>query len=105
MKYKLSITEEAELAISDYADFIVKNGYPEAAHRWVKEIWEVVASLEELPYRFQAIGDEFGLNTSTRSVVVHSHRIIFRVDEELKCVYVLAIIHATLDVDLTKFTQ
>lgn len=105
MKYKVLIADSVEWAMAEYSEQIAQNGNPGAALKWLTKAKSLIISLENYPNRFQSVADEFGLATSTRSVIHYSHRIIFRVDESTKTVFVVAFIHASLDVDLSEYKE
>jgi len=57
-------------------------------------VWETVGRLEELPFRFAIIPEVKSAGVPCRSCFYHSHRIIYRVDESSKTIYILRVYHS-----------
>lgn len=67
---------------------------PEAAVKWWLGFWEMVTCLEDLPFRFAFIPEIESAGNSYRSCFYYSHRIIYRVDETNKTVYIVRVYHS-----------
>ncbi len=96
MGFRVDITEPALADAEEYVGYIreVKRE-PEAADAWFLGLAESICSLEESPERCALIpeGDEFSFEI--RHLIYYSHRIVFRVDHERRCVVVYRIYHGS----------
>lgn len=92
MVYKVVSTEPAESDVEEILNYITQNS-PEAAIKWWFGFWEVIKCLEDLPFRFALIPEIENTGNSYRSCFYHSHRIIYRIDETNKVVYIVRVYH------------
>ncbi len=93
MVYKVRITNIAKQDARDYAEYIRDNRAFESATRWLNELEVAIASLNELPERFAKIPESSELRGEFRQFIHYSHRVIYRVEDESKTVFILRIYH------------
>jgi plasmid stabilization system protein ParE len=92
MAYSVEVAEPALADMAEWADFIAADA-PNQAAKWLNELWDLIFSLEEMPERFAVIPEARKLGHPFRSARHYSHRIIYRIEEEAKTVYVVRIYH------------
>ena len=92
MAYRVELTRRAEEDALEAADHIAQDSRAVAAN-WFRGLEQAVASLGEAPGSFSAIVESLGLNHAYRSLRHHAHRVIYRVDETTRTVYVVRIYH------------
>jgi plasmid stabilization system protein ParE len=82
-------------AVEDTEEIVdyIQSDSAEAAAKWLEGLWDMIESLRTMPLRFAVIPESLILNTPYRSCLYHSHRIIYRVDETEKVVYIVRIYH------------
>ena len=79
---------------AQYAAFIRdKHKAPEAARRWLDGLYSAIGELAEAPSRFSVIPEADELGYPYRSIVYHSHRVIYAVDESERRVVIHRIYH------------
>ncbi len=104
MNYKVEVTSLAKQDTRDYAHFIRDQRAPEAAIRWLNDLQEGIASLASMPERFAKIAESDRLRTEYRQFMYFSHRVVYRIEEELKTVYIIRVYHGArnslMDLDL-----
>lgn len=96
LAYDVKITDSALLDAQEYVQFIqYKKREPRAAERWFHDLLSAIFSLEELPSRYGLIPEASEFSFELRHLIVHSHRIIYRIDEADKSVKILRIYHGS----------
>lgn len=88
-RYKVIVTPTAELDLVEGAEYIARDSNA-AARKWLYELRQMAESLATMPLRFGRARE----GAPYRQVIVHSHRVIYRVDEELQTVTVMRFYHA-----------
>jgi len=97
LAYKIIISDEVGIALSDYAAYISQRGNPENAMKWRDRMYDAMASLSEFPERMVIFLDARRKPTGYRYLIVDSHRIYYLIDEVNQTVVVTFIIHTALD--------
>ncbi len=92
MAFDVEITDPARDGIDDAVTFIARNSQA-AARKWKTARQALILSLGEMPGRFTVIAEAGELGLPYRSAPHHSHRVIFRIDEEKNTVYVVRVYH------------
>lgn len=92
MKYRVIIEDRAEADIEAHALWILEQGSPLGAERWVDAIEGAVSSLAQMPERCPIAPEADLLQRPIRELLVGSHRILFVVDH--RTVHVLHVRHA-----------
>jgi len=92
MVFEVVLTLRAQTDIDDYVCFIANDSRNEAA-KWRDSLEEQILSLSEIPGRFSLIPEATELRVPYRAFMHHSHRVIFRIDEEAMKVYVVRVYH------------
>lgn len=92
MVFRVETTEPADQDIEETLAFIAEDS-PTAAARWLEEFSEIIYSFREMPSRFPLIQEASEFPQTYRCAHLHSHRIIFRIDEDEKTVYVVRVYH------------
>jgi len=92
MIFRVILTDLAVKDVETAADFIWAES-PENCRRWLTEFWQAVDMLKSMPFRHALIPEAEPIGIPYRSVSVHSHRLIYRVDEKQSKVYVVRVYH------------
>jgi plasmid stabilization system protein ParE len=92
MAFSVEITDPARDDIDDSVAFIAQRSQP-AARKWKTELQVLILSLQDMPGRFAVIPEAGELGMPYRSAPHHSHRVIFRIDEQKNTVYVVRVYH------------
>ena len=92
MAFRVILADPAFLDVEDAVDFIRADS-PVNARQWLADFWMAVATLKEFPFRHALIPEAESIGIPYRSLFVHAHRLIFRVDEERATVYVVRVCH------------
>jgi plasmid stabilization system protein ParE len=92
MDFSIRITEIAAKDIDEAVTYIAIDS-PSAAQRWKAELETQIFSLAVMPARFAVIPESDDLGALYRSAIHYSHRIIFRIDDEERVVYVVRVYH------------
>lgn len=92
MAFDVEITDPARDDIDDAVAFIARTSTA-TARKWKTEMQALILSLQEMPGRFALIAEAGELGLPYRSALHHSHRVIFRIDEEKNTVYVVRVYH------------
>ncbi|AIE85974.1 type II toxin-antitoxin system RelE/ParE family toxin [Fimbriimonas ginsengisoli] len=92
MAYRVEATFQAARDIEEAIAYIGEDSVS-AARKWHSELQELIQSLEEMPARFPIIAEADILKRPYRSAHHYSHRVIFRIDEGEKKVYVVRLYH------------
>jgi plasmid stabilization system protein ParE len=93
LAYRVKVGLAAKLDAKEHARFIITKAAPEAATRWLRILQKKVASLQEMPYRFDVIPESTDLEHEYRQFMHFSHRVIYRIDEQKATVYVVRVYH------------
>ncbi len=96
MKYRVIYTETAVTAIDDQATYLEEEGCPPGRMaRWLSELLDTIAGLEEFPKRnTMAEFESSRLGFEVRRLVFGDHLVFYRVNEDDKVVEVLSFRHA-----------
>jgi len=82
LAYDIQITLPARQDARDYAAFIRdEQQSTAAAGRWLDGLYAAIKELAEAPHRFAVIPEAGELGFPYRSVVYHSHRVIYAVND------------------------
>lgn len=93
MAFKVIVTPSAAQDLEEYASYIsIKS--PGEARKWLAGAWDKIFSLSEMPLRFAVIDEAEEIGQPLRDVLHHSHRIVYRVKEDVKTVEILRVWHA-----------
>jgi plasmid stabilization system protein ParE len=92
MAFKVILTEPAFRDADEAAGFIAEESL-DAARQWLVSFWQLLDTLKELPFRYAVIPEADSIGIAYRGVMYHSHRIIYRIDEERSSVYVIRVYH------------
>lgn len=96
MKYKITITEQAEKLLDHILSYII-NQYknPQAAGNLIGEIEYVFGNFENNPKMYAYSEDSYLASRGYRKAVVphYDYVIIFRIDEETASVYIVGFFH------------
>lgn len=92
IRYRVEIAEPAVADIAEAAEFIAEDS-PEQASAWIQKLAETIESLAEMPERFPLIAEATEFGRPYRAARLHSHRIIFRVEETVRTVFVVRVRH------------
>ncbi len=96
MVFQVEITDPALADAEEYVQFIRQvRKEPEAAERWFSGLVEAIYSLEELPERCPIIAEQDEFPFEIRYLMYFSHRIIFHVEREKRCVVVYRVYHGS----------
>ncbi len=94
MAFSVEITDPARDDIDNAVAFIARKSQP-AARKWKTELQVLILLLREMPGRFAVIPEATELGLPYRSAPHHSHRVIFRVEEQKNTVYVVRVYHGS----------
>jgi len=92
MAFDVEITDPARDDIDGAVTFIAQNSQA-SARKWKTTLQALILSLQEMPSRFTVIAEAGELGLPYRSAPHHSHRVIFRIDEQKNTVYVIRVHH------------
>jgi plasmid stabilization system protein ParE len=92
MPFEIVVTERARRDIDEYAGFIASDSVAQAV-QWVNDLESLILSLREMPSRFSLIAEADKLQRRYRSVNHHSHRVIYRIDDNRRIVYIIRLFH------------
>ena len=92
MAFEVKVTEPAERDIGEASAFIALDS-PSSAQKWSQELWHLIFSLREMPGRFPVIPEAEALGFPYRAALHFSHRVIFRIEEASKTVFVVRVYH------------
>ena len=93
MAYKVIIARVARRDILDAADFIHVNRSLERALNWKRDLIQAIRSLDKMPNRCPMADEALDVGMAIRELHYRSHRIIFRVEDEMRTVEVLRVYH------------
>lgn len=92
MKHRVIIEDRAAADIEAHALWILEQGSPLGAERWVDAIESAISSLAQVPERCPIAPEAQSFQRPIRELLVGSHRILFLVDH--RTVHVLHVRHA-----------
>lgn len=92
MIYKIKITDSATLDLMEHADLIAADSRIQA-FRWLIGAWDAFVSLQEMPRRYAIISEFSDSREDVRDLVHHSHRIVYRVNDDAQQVEILRVWH------------
>jgi plasmid stabilization system protein ParE len=92
MAFSVLVTDPALADMHEAADFIWVES-PGSERRWLANCWRAIETLEELPLRHALIPEADILGLPYRSLPLHTHRLIYRVDEQQFVVYLVRVYH------------
>ena len=92
MAFDVEITDPARDDIDEAVTFIAQKS-PAAARKWKTDLQALILSLQDMPGRFALVAEAGELGRPYRGAPHHSHRVIFRIDEEKNTVYVVRVYH------------
>ena len=96
MAYAVRLADLAQAEAENYLAFIhSQSNDPIAAEEWWTGLLVVLRSLQTMPARCPGLKSAAPDGSIRRQLIYHSHRIIFRVDETAKTVFVLRIYHGS----------
>lgn len=93
MAYNVIVTEPAAADIDETVTFI-KGDSAAAAAMWLGIVQGIIEQLDEMPYRGARIPENTGQKFECRHLIYKSHRIVYRVDETAKTVFVVRVYHS-----------
>lgn len=91
-KYEVVVTPEAEAGIISAFQYIDERA-PINAERWLRKLYSEIATLEVFPRRCAIARESRYFEEELRQLVFKSHRIVFRVDEKQRKVWVVYVVH------------
>lgn len=91
MIFRVVIEEQAALDIAEYGLWIVGQGAPLNAERWIDGIEEAIRSLSSMPERFPRAPESGVIDRPIRQFHFKSHRVLFTVEGSV--VHVLHVRH------------
>jgi len=92
MAFRIEIAQPAIDDIDEAVAFIAQDS-PSDAAKWKAGLEKLIFSLRDMPTRYPIIPEAIDLQRSYRSVIHHSHRVVFRIDDEIGVVYVVRVYH------------
>ena len=93
-RFRVEVTDVAMAAITAQASYIAHDAHaPLGAQRWVDRVWEAVDSLREFPRRAPRAEEDAYVDYEVRELVVGTHLILFRIDDERETVFVIGLRH------------
>lgn len=90
MAFSILVTPSAHIDLEEQADYIAQDS-PVQAARWLAGAWEPIFSLGDNPKRFAVIAESDDLRAELRDTLHHSHRIVYRVDDEGQTVEIIRV--------------
>ncbi len=102
--YQVIITEPAEKDLEELLEYIVEKSSYQSAAKVKRSILDAIAALAEMPERHGPIKEvEQGKNIIYRRVIINKkYRIMYRIEETDKDVYVVRILHEKRGPDFVK---
>ena len=90
--YAVELADAALVAITAQARFIaIDQRQPSNAQLWLGQLWDAVDSLEQFPSRCALAEENEYVEYTVRVVQVGGQALLFTIDEERHCVWVLAL--------------
>lgn len=94
MAFSIRISAPAQADIDDAFAYIANDSF-DAASSWLLGLEEAVLSLSTTPTRFALIPESSDLGVAYRSMIYHSHRVIYRIDEKADMIHVIRVYHGS----------
>lgn len=91
--YSVVFDSEAQTEALEAADYIARDA-PDRAATWFTGLKRAVESLTKLPARCPLARESKSLGQDLHQLIYHSHRIIFRIEEDSRIVRILHVRHA-----------
>ena len=96
--YRVIVTPLALEHMQRIADYIADSlQAPDTALGWLDKTEQAIASLESMPFRFQAVEEEPWHSKGIRRMLEGNYFVYYVVDEAASAVRVLAVIYARSD--------
>lgn len=96
MAYKVRVTEFARQDMQSARDFIFDKSQSRAIYqRWYSAVKQALRELRDFPSSHPTIPESESIGRTVRESFIHSHRIIFTVDEATKTVIVHRLYHSS----------
>ena len=93
-RFRVEVTDTAMASIAAQAAYIAHDAHaPLGAQRWVDRVWKAVDSLREFPRRARRAEEDEYVDYEVRELVVGTHLILFRIDDERETVFVIGLRH------------
>ena len=92
--YAVVFSLEAQEEALDAAEYIAKTA-PGNAVKWYAGLEKAIASMSMMPGRCSRARESETLGVDLRHYIYHSHRVIFRIEEETAIVRILHVRHAS----------
>ena len=93
-RFRVEVTDTARAAITAQASYIAHDAHaPLGAQRWVDRVWEALDSLREFPRRAPLAEENGYVDYEVRELVVGTHLILFRINDERETVFVIGLRH------------
>ena len=94
MSYAIGVTIAAREAIRAQARYIaVESKSPKAAARWLRQVWDVIDGLAELPARYTLAPESAFKTYEVRRALAGKYLVLFTINEEDRKVWVLGVRH------------
>jgi plasmid stabilization system protein ParE len=93
MAYDIRLTRSARADLREVMDFLEVYA-PDVATKWYKGLMEALESLQDMPARHPLIHESSHIARSLRSLLYHSHRLIYEIDESRRLVHIVRIYHS-----------
>ena len=88
--YNITITDRADRELSDILEYLsVQLQNPTAATAFVEEVLSVYEALKHTPYMYELSHNLRLQRMGYHKVVIKNYVMLYRVDEQTQCVYVL----------------
>lgn len=98
MRYLVKVTPHAILQIQDTIAYISKElMVPETARAWSDYLEKQISGLDTMPERFSIVEDEPWKSRGYRKMPVKNFLVYYYVDEEIKTVWVTAVVYGRRD--------
>ncbi len=95
MKYRIKVADTAWADLqeaTDYIEYVLMN--PEAANALTEKVLEKIASLEELPNRYQTVYDAVLKRCGIRSISIDNYLLFYIVSDADQTVHVVRFLYA-----------
>jgi plasmid stabilization system protein ParE len=92
VRYRVVVTPEAQAGIRE-ALFYIHERSPLNAERWLQGLYRRIETLEKHPDRCAFARERPYLKGDLRQLIFKSHRIVFKVENDERTVYVLYVRH------------
>jgi len=92
MAFRVIYAPAAVLDLEEYFEIILPDS-EERAKAWLRGATSAIMSLQDMPKRHAVIGESALIGVILRSLPYHSHRIIYRVDDDEMIVEIARVWH------------